>query len=249
MTNEKPQNEEMNNIKKTLDLGETINEAFEIWKKTALIGGLGFIFLMLILTMLAVTGIGYFFEADKLPELMRNFNPETLSINGMLIYFAIVIGFTVLISPFVAGMLKMAHDADNDQEVTFSSIYYYVNSPQFLDIVLATTVISLFSVGLNMLLKQLLPNTLGDIFGFVTSYTTSILTFIAIPLVIFKSLNFIDAIKLSCTRILNNFFIVLLLMIIAGIFSVVGIVALCIGLFFTIPFAYAMQYSIYKRLS
>jgi hypothetical protein len=240
--------EEMNDTKKSLDLGEVINEAFEIWKKTALMGGLAFMFLMLILMTLAMVGIGYFFNKEELPELMKNFNPETLSTNGMLIYFAVVIGFTVLISPFIAGMLKMAHDADNDQEVTFSSIYYYVNSPQFLDIILTTTAISLFSVGLNILLKNALPNTSGDILGFIVSYTISVLTFIAIPLVIFKNLNFIDAIKLSCSRILNNFFIVLLLMIVAGLFSAVGIIALCIGLFFTIPFAYAMQYSIYKRL-
>ncbi|WP_167357285.1 DUF2189 domain-containing protein [Flavobacterium swingsii] len=238
----------MNDTKKSLDLGEVINETFEIWKKTALMGGLAFMFLMLILMTLAMVGIGYFFNKEELPELMKNFNPETLSTNGMLIYFAVVIGFTVLISPFIAGMLKMAHDADNDQEVTFSSIYYYVNSPQFLNIILTTTLISIFSVGLNVLLKNALPNTSGDILGFIVSYTISVLTFIAIPLVIFKNLNFIDAIKLSCSRILNNFFIVLLLMIVAGLFSAVGIIALCIGLFFTIPFAYAMQYSIYKRL-
>ena len=241
--------EEMNDTKKSIDLGAVINEAFEIWKKTALMGGLAFIFLMLILTVLTVVGVGYFFSKEELPELMKNFNPEALSSNGMLIYFAVVIGFTVLISPFIAGMLKMAHDADNNEEVTFSSIYYYVNSPQFLDIALATTVISIFSVGLSLLLKSILPNILGEILGFIMSYMVSILTFIAIPLVIFKSLNFIDAIKLSCSRILNNFFMVLLLMIVAGLFSVVGIIALCIGLFFTIPFVYAIQYSIYKRLA
>ncbi|WP_395058197.1 hypothetical protein [Flavobacterium sp.] len=240
--------EEMNNAKKFLDLGETINEAFEIWKKTALMGGLAFIFLMLILTMLAMVGVGYFFNKEELPELMKNFNPETLSTNGLLIYFAIVIGFTVLISPFVAGMLKMAHDADNDQDVTFSSIYYYVNSPQFLDIILATAAISVISVGFNILLKNTLQNTFGDILGFIISYTISILTFIAIPLVIFKNLNFIDAIKLSCSQILNNFFIVLLLMILVFIFMIIGALAFCVGLIFAIPFAYAMQYSIYKRL-
>jgi magnesium-transporting ATPase (P-type) len=240
--------QEMNDTKKSLDLGETINEAFEIWKKTALMGGLAFMFLMLILTVLTFVGVGYFFNAKELPELMKNFNPEALSSNGMLIYFGIIIGFTVLISPFVAGMLKMAHDADHNEEVTFSSIYHYVNSPQFLDIALATTVISIFSVGLSLLLKSIFPNVLGEILGFILSYSVSILTFIAIPLVIFKSLNFIDAIKLSCSTILNNFFTVLLLMIVAGLFSAVGILAFCIGLFFTIPFAYAMQYSIYKRL-
>lgn len=247
----------MNDAKKSLDLGETINEAFEIWKKTALMGGLAFMFLILILMTLAMVGVGYFFNKEELPELMKNFNPETLSTNGLLIYFAIVIGFTVLISPFVAGMLKMAHDADNNEEVSFSSLYYYVNSPQFLDIILATTAISIFSVGVNILLKNALPNTTGEILGFIISCTISMFTFIAIPLVIFKNLNFIDAIKQSCFKILNNFFIVLLLLIfivlllliLAFIFMVIGVFALCFILLFTIPFAYAMQYSIYKKLS
>ena len=70
--------QEINDIKKSLDLGETINEAFEIWKKTALIGGLAFIFLMLILMTLAMVGIGYFFSKEELPELMKNFNPENV---------------------------------------------------------------------------------------------------------------------------------------------------------------------------
>ncbi|ELV7525559.1 conserved membrane hypothetical protein [Flavobacterium psychrophilum] len=240
--------QEMNETKKYLSLEETIDDAFQIWKKTALMGGLAFLFLILILTALVSVGMGYFFNAKELPELIKDFNPEILSSNALLIYFGIVIGFTVLISPFVAGMLKMAYDADNGKEVTFSSIYHYVNSPKFLDIILATATISLFSVLLDNLIKNMLPNTLGEILGFMVSYAISILTFIAIPLVLFKNLNFIDALKLSCSKILNNFFPVLLLMIIAGIFSIIGIIAFCIGLFFTIPFAYAMQYSIYKRL-
>ncbi|WP_394759342.1 hypothetical protein [Flavobacterium sp.] len=249
MNTEQPQIEEINNPKKSLDLGEVINDAFEIYKKTALMGGLAFMFLMSIIMMFTIMGIGYFFDMEKLPELMKDFNPETLSAKGMLIYFGVIVGFTVLISPFIAGMLKMAHDADHNEEVTFSSIFSYVNSPQFINIILATTTISLFSIGLNIILKYILPTPLGEILGFIVSYSISILTFIAIPLVIFKDLNFISAIKTSYKSILNNFFVVLLLMIIGGILSAVGIFAFCIGIFFTVPFVYAIQYSIYKRLN
>ena len=167
----------------------------------------------------------------------------------MALYYAIVIAFTVLIAPFVAGMLKIAHDADRNEEVSIASVYSYVNSPQFLDIVLATAIVSFFSIVINLFFKYILPNTTGEILGFVTSYSVSILTFIAIPLVLFKKLNFIQAIQSSCTSVAKHFFSVLLLMIVAGLFAAVGIFAFCIGFFFTIPFAYAVQYSIYKRLS
>jgi hypothetical protein len=249
MTNERPQFEEMNNSKKNLDLGEVINNAFEIYKKTALMGGLAFMALMFFLVIFSFMAVGFFTDTEKLPELMKDFNPDNLSLNGTLIYIGVIVTFTVLVSPFIAGMLKMAHDADTNEEVTFSSIFYYVNSSKFLDIVLATTIISLFSVGLNMLLKFVLPATFAGILGFIISYSISILTFITIPLIIFKSLNFIDAIKTSCKTLFNHFFIVLLLMIIGGLASAVGLIAFCIGIFFTIPFVYAIQYSIYKKLN
>ncbi len=249
MSNEKPQFEETNNPKKNLDLGEVINNAFEIYKKTALIGGLAFIVLMSAIMMFTSIGISYFIGIEKFPEMMKNFNPDTLSLNEMALYYTIVIAFTVLIAPFVAGMLKIAHDADSNEEVSIASMYSYVNSPQFLDILLVTAIVSFFSIGINLFFKYTLPNTTGEILGFVTSYSVSILTFIAIPLVLFKKLNFIQAIQSSCTSVAKHFFSVLLLMIVAGLFAAIGIFAFCIGFFFTIPFAYAVQYSIYKRLS
>ncbi len=248
MLTEKPKLEETT-TPKTLDIGEVINDAIEIYKKTALMGGLSFMVLMSIITFLGIIGIGYFFKADELQEVIKNFNPDKLSVNGMIIYYTVVILLTVLASPFIAGILKMSDEASNNKEVTFSSLYSYVNSELFTDILLATLVITTFSVGSAAIIKFILPNTLGAILAFIFSYTISILTFIAIPFILFEKINFLDAIKMSIQKVGNHFFIVLLLMIVAGILAAIGLFAFCIGIFFTIPFAYAVQYSIYKRLS
>lgn len=249
MLTEKPKTEETNQTNKSLDIGEVINDAFEIYKKTALMGGIAFIILMAILTFFGLVGLSYFINPENLQEAMRKFDPEKLSTNGKIIYFGGSILITVLISPFIAGMLKMADDASNNKEVNLSSIFYYVNSQYFLDILLATLIITTFSVGFSLFIKINMPRTVGLLISTIFSLLISILTFITVPFIIFKNLNYIEAIKISIQKIKQHFFVVLLLMLVAGIFVVVGFFAFCIGIFFTIPFAYAMQYSIYKRLS
>lgn len=249
MLTEKPKFENPKNNNKSLDIADVINESVEIYKKTALMGGLAFMLLMAIISFFGIIGIGYFFRAEELQEVMKNFDPDKLSVNGMIIYFSIVISISVFSSPFIAGMLKMAHDAANNLEVQFSSLYYYVNNVLFPDILLVTFFTAICSVGISFLAKFIIPGIPGEVLSFVLSYTVSILTFIALPLVLFKNLTFVDALLTSVNKIARNFFPVLLLMIVAGIFGVVGIFAFCIGIFFTLPAAYAIQYVIQKKLS
>ena len=62
-------------------------------------------------------------------------------------------------------------------------------------------------------------------------------------------MNFIDALKYGVSNILSEFFVVLLLIILAQIAAFVGIFLFCFGIFFTFPFYYAMQYVIYKKIT
>jgi hypothetical protein len=249
MQTEKPKIEQTTSFKNKLDIGETINNAIEIYKKTVLTGGLGFLILFSILLFFAAVGLGFFINPEDLQETLKNFNPEKLSTKGQIIYFGSSILVNVLISPFIAGMLKMADDAHKNEEVSVSSIHFYINSPFFLDITLATFLITTTSVVSSVAIRMVLPGNIGLFISTIVSLSISILTIIAIPLIIFKNSNYLDALKNSLQAIGQNFFIVLLLLFVAGIFAMVGVFAFCIGLFFTIPFTYAMQYSIYKRLS
>ena len=239
----------MNKSNNNIDIGEAINETFEIYKKIAVTGGLAFMAITIILIAFVGIGISAFVDLDKFSETMKTFNPDTLSIQGKLIYLGIVVLFSVLISPFNAGMLKIAEQADKNETVEFSSLFKYVNSKYYLDIILFSTILVVISVGSSMILKGILPNFIGSALGFMISFFITTITFIGIPLIIFKEMNFINALKHSITNILSQFFIVLLLIVLAEIAAFIGIFLFCFGIFFTFPFYYAMQYVIYKNIT
>ena len=239
----------MNKSNNNIDIGEVINETFEIYKKIAVTGGLAFMAITIIVISFVGVGISAFVDLDKFSETMKTFNPDTLSIQGKLIYLGIVVLFSVLISPFNAGMLKIAEQADKNETVEFSSLFKYVNSKYYLDIILFSTILVVISVGSSMILKSILPNFIGSALGFMISFFITTITFIGIPLIIFKEMNFINALKHSITNILSQFFIVLLLIILAQIAAFIGIFLFCFGIFFTFPFYYAMQYVIYKNIT
>jgi len=115
--------EELNNTPVKLDIGEQLNHAFEVYKKIAVVAGLAILSIYFIIAMLTFIGIGFFFKAEELPKLLKEFNPDHLSMKGQLFYLLGVVVFVSLISPFVAGILKMAKDAENDEEVQFSFIF------------------------------------------------------------------------------------------------------------------------------
>ena len=232
-----------------IDLGEAINDSLEIYKKIAVTGGLAFMAIMIIVTVFIGIGISAFVDLDKFSETMRTFNPNTLSMQGKLIYMGIVVVFSVLISPFNAGMIKIAEQADKNEKVEFSSLFKYVNSKHYVDIILFSAILVIISVGSSMVLKDLIPNFLGSALGFMISFFITTVTFIGIPLIIFKEMNFINALKYSISNILKQFFMVLLLIVLAQIAAFIGIFLFCFGIFFTFPFYYAMQYVIYKKIT
>ena len=61
-------------------------------------------------------------------------------------------------------------------------------------------------------------------------------------------MNATDAIKYSFLLVSKQPLILLGLTIVAGIGSALGIFGLCIGIFFTLPFMYSMNYVIYKSI-
>jgi hypothetical protein len=57
-----------------------------------------------------------------------------------------------------------------------------------------------------------------------------------------------DAIQGSITIVSKQFFIILGLLIVAGIICMLGLFGFCIGIFFTMPLINAMTYSIYASI-
>ena len=69
-----------------------------------------------------------------------------------------------------------------------------------------------------------------------------------IPLIVFGNLNATEAIKSSVIIVSKQPLVLLGLLIVAVIAGIIGIFGLCIGIFFTLPFMYSMNYVIYKTI-
>jgi uncharacterized membrane protein len=146
-----------------------------------------------------------------------------------------------LLSPFPAGLIKMAHCAEKDEEFHVSTVFEYYKAPYFKELVISTLTISILSSILSSLFDYSGIKFIGTLLSMILSF----FTFLTIPLIIFGNLKAIDAIKSSAIIIAKQPLVILGLIIVAIIASMVGFIGCCIGVFFTIPFMYSMYYSIY----
>ena len=240
----KKTNEAIENIKLhgyNLDFGTVFNHAFETYKKIAINGGVAFLlYLLLLIIAGGVLVIGIIgFETDF--EDLQNFTIANFSAVGILVYSGIMILFAALTSPFNAGLLKMARNASKNEEFSIGTAFDYYSSSYLKDIFLAALILSSFTtlvaVGLELVDYKFL--------GVVVNLLFSFMTFLTVPLIVFGDLKPLDAIQGSITVVSKQFFILLGLLIVAGLFCMLGIFALCIGIVFTMPIISAITYSIY----
>jgi uncharacterized membrane protein len=152
--------------------------------------------------------------------------------------------FNCLFAPFFAGLIKMAHSAEKDEEFHVSTVFEYYKNPYFQELVIATFLITIFSSGLSEMLKLVGIEIVGALFSAVIGF----FTFLTVPLIIFGDLKAIDAIKSSMIIVSKQPLVLLGLLIVSGIASLVGFIGCCIGIFFTIPFMYSMYYAIYTSI-
>jgi hypothetical protein len=241
--------ERLEDIKKNgyqLDFGNAFNHAFENYKKIALYAGLMlFVFLILFSVVIA----GSLISALGITAMTHEFSPEkfrleNLSETNLLIFEGISLIMTCLLSPVDAGFLKMANCADKDEEFHVSTIFSYYKFRYLKEIISATFLITFISLFQSTVLAHFGIEILG---GFI-SYFLLFITYFTIPLIIFGNLSAIDAITHSIQIVLKQPFVLLGLIIVAFIGAMVGIMACCIGLFFTIPFFYSMKYAIYSAI-
>jgi hypothetical protein len=241
--------ERLEDIKKNgyqLDFGNVFNHAFENYKKIALYAGLVlFVFLILFSILIAGSLISFIGVTAMTHELSpEKFKIENLSQTNLFIFGGISLIITCLFSPMEAGFLKMADCGDKDEEFHVSTIFSYYKFIYFKEIIVSTFLITLIS----LLQRTLLTHYGLDILGSLISYFILFITYITIPLIIFGDLKAIDAIKYSIGIVFKQPIVLLGLVIVAFIGSMVGFMACCIGVFFTLPFLYSMKYAIYTAI-
>lgn len=225
----------------SLDLGTVIEKAFENYKKIALLGGLAYLIIAL-----AVMGIAFTFAVTVLgisdfTETMTNFDPTSFTIVGIIGYVLIMILISGLTSPLNAGFLKMAHLAENNQEFSIGTIFDYYKTIHFKELFIAASFLSLINLGLTFLFEFVDFPVLGALFTYIIAFFTLLYS----PLIVFGNQKAIDSIVKSFQLVIKQPLIILLLIIISFIGVFLGLIGLCIGIFFTIPFWNSMIYTIY----
>lgn len=243
-------------IKRTgynLDLGDAINATFENYKKIALLAG-AVILLVSIVSIVVLGGFGVMIlgvgaVTESFTDLSQGIPLAGTALIANLIISTIGYG---LLAPVFAGIIQMARNADINEDFDFGTAFTHYKSEHFKELFLGTAIITLAGSGVSTLVQILSIESsasfiiVGSVIGWFISVLIPLFTIVMIPLIIFGKLNSIDAIKGSFVIVSKNFWIILLLVIIFLIFTMLGLIAICIGIFFTLPIYYSMQYIIYK---
>ena len=231
-----------------LDFTTVFGNAFENYKKIALMVGL--FSLLLGLAFLVLFAVGFvliygmkdasFFENIN-PEAMQ---PENFSTPFLIAYIVAVVFLTALFSPITAGFIKMARDAAKGENISFGTAFEYYSAPFFKEIFVAIVILTFFTTTISILLTFVGIQFIGGIVSLIISF----FTFLAIPFIIFGNLKAIEAIQASVTVVSKHILILLGLGIVGFLFSMMGMIACCIGIIFTMPIIYSLYYCIYDEI-
>lgn len=229
-----------------LNFGDVLDHAFENYKKIALYAGLMLLVFTVLFGFVLVAVAVSFFDMETITEGLKqeSLNSENIPTDFVLIYTLIIVLFTCVISPFQAGFLKMADCGEKGEEFHVSTIFEYYKAPYFIQIILSTFVVTLIGSGLSILLDNIGIKFVGSLIA----VTLSFLTFLSIPLIVFGNFKAVDSLKSSILIVLKQPLALMGLLIVAGVASMVGFIGCFIGVFFTIPFIYSMNYAIYSAI-
>ncbi|MBS7787741.1 hypothetical protein KIH23_10575 [Flavobacterium sp. CYK-55] len=228
-----------------LDFSSVFNKSLENFKKTALTSGIGLLLISLLLVVFfgviifAVIGISLFTDKAKNPIEIQN-----LDLIGLAIYWMALTTFSAFFYPLSAGFLKMAQDASKDDSLSLSTVFSFYFHKKTGSIMMAGALIS----GVSNFISTALTFAHWNFIGIIVSFFISAITLLTIPIIIFDNKPAVEAIEASIQIVAKQFLIIFALMIIAGIFSILGIFGLCIGIFFTLPFLYSFHYTLYAEI-
>ena len=232
----------------SLDFGSVFESAFENYKKIVWYAGLMLLVFSILISITGVMGLIYYIGIENLEafgEKMKQFSAQTaIPLDVSIKLNAGLILISALINPFMAGFLKMADCGEKGEEFHVSTMFTYYKSPYFFNIFIAILLITSINTGLSILLEQAGIAFMATLISMIISFVT----FLTIPFIVFGKLNAIDAIQSSIAIVSKQPLVLLGLIIVAGIFAVLGIFGFCIGIFFTMPFLYSMNYVIYKTI-
>lgn len=226
-----------------LDLGDVISQSFENYKKIAMTVGIAMILVSIVFIIIGFGSLGLLIGFSDFAQKMTDFQITNFSTVTLILYIFGTAVFSALTYPFTAGVIKMCHEAEIGHEISISMVFDHYKSDRFKDLFLSALLISFTTSAVTTLCEFAGYKFIGLIF----TYAIAFLAVFMIPLIIFGKLNYIDAIKNSFALVIKQPFVILIALIVALLMAMVGIIGLCIGIFFTMPFIYSTHYILYKN--
>ncbi|MEO4007325.1 hypothetical protein [Flavobacterium sp. CAU 1735] len=236
--------EEINRNGLHLETGALIDQSFENYKKIALMAGLAFLIMVIIIFVFLIGGVSVFYGLERYVQDFSHLEQNGISRNFIIVSALVNTVIAAITAPFSAGIIKMSSDADNNREFSVGTAFEYYKSTKFIPVFTASLIIALTSALIGALLQLLNMNFVGTFVSMIISF----LTCLTLPLIILGNLSVKDAIIHSIALVNKAPLTVLLALIVAFIGALTGLIAFCLGVFFTIPYIYCMYYTIYKNI-
>jgi hypothetical protein len=235
------------------DIGNCLDESFKIFQKNVWILGLSTIIVSIVLGIIFSFSIPFLYGFANLEDFVKGYQlkqaePVILVTNTILSVIFGAFGHILL-----AGYYRVCHLAATNKEFNLNDTFYYFTNERRNNIFYAALITTLISTVVSTIFSYLAITNFENLLTYsVISWVTNVLftcSFLFVtPLVIFENLKPMDAINKSIQMFFRNIVAVIVCLIIAFIFACLGIIAICIGVFFTLGFYYVMTYVLYKGI-
>ncbi|MCO6173544.1 hypothetical protein NHF50_00650 [Flavobacterium sp. NRK F10] len=227
----------------SLDLGVVIEEGFAVYKKTFLISGLALILLSIVFIILYLGLIAAFYGLGNFSELISQISiisrkPTYLISTGVFSTIA-----SAIMAPVTAGFIHVNYLAKRNREFSLSTYFEFYKGKYVIPLMTAYAII-----GFTMSITNVMLAFVGlNFLSFITQGLISMVTIFTIPLIIYDDISYSEALSKSITLFGKQPLYIFVALLVAFFFSMLGFIAFCIGIIFTIPFLYSTYYSIYEQ--
>lgn len=235
-----------------LSFDQILDQGFKSWKKITLPAAGIYLILGLITSVIVVASMPLIYGvaisdfmdvAQSDPEYFQNYAKSPQGIIGTQ---ALSLLIMLLFTPISTGIMKMAYNAMLDKPVVFSDAFAYFKAPYYFKLIGYTILFSF--------LPALLFAALGMIwapfvyFGYLVSIFVTIFFLFVPGLIVFGDASIMDAAKISFNVASKKLGLIIALIIIIFLFQLLGAMACCIGILFTLSFNSAIQMSMYREI-
>ena len=228
----------------TPDIGRIIDESFATFKKSIWISGVGIFLLLLIVLPITLFSIFTYMGISSMENFVKNSENLESDFNYLLMNSTISIVLAAIIAPITAGFYKINHLAKQNKDFGLNNLFDYYKGPYFQPLALSAILIALYSNIIALLLIYLnLPIVSSIMQAFI-----GLLFIFTIPLIIFENQSALPAMSISSKIAIKHPFTIIITILFACIIAILGVFAICIGIFFTAGYLYTMNYTLYNEI-